>query len=134
MEEGTEAVDAVYTWVDGNSPRFARDVEQLRAGVAEPGADARRRRFRDNGELRYSLRSLLRFAPWVRRIHLLTNGDVPPWIDRGSDRVAVVTHAALFDSADDLPTFNSNAIELHLHRIPGLSRKFLYLNDDLFLG
>lgn len=134
MATSAEAVDAVYTWVDGSSPHFARDLARAHPGGEGSGVDARRRRFRDNGELRYSLRSLLRFAPWVRHIYLVTNGERPPWLDRRGDRVRVVAHAALFDRSDDLPTFNSNAIELHLHRIPGLSRKFLYLNDDLFLG
>jgi|SRR5579862_521625 len=134
MSVAGEAVDAVYSWVDGSSLRFAHELQLACAGADRSAADVRRRRFRDNGELRYSMRSLLRFAPWVRRIYLVTNGDVPAWLDRRSDRVEVVTHAALFDITDDLPTFNSNAIEMHLHRIPGLSRKFLYLNDDLFFG
>ena len=30
--------------------------------------------------------------------------------------------------------FSSPAIEAHLHRIPGLSKKFIYFNDDVFLG
>ena len=36
--------------------------------------------------------------------------------------------------SDALPTFNSHAIELNLHRIPGLAPAFLYFNDDFFLG
>jgi len=129
-----EPVDAVYSWVDGSTPRFAHDLQLVCAGAERSAVDVRRRRFRDNGELRYSMRSLVRFAPWLRRIYLVTNGDVPAWLARYSNRVEVVTHAALFDTTDDLPTFNSNAIEMHLHRIPGLSRKFLYLNDDVFFG
>jgi hypothetical protein len=134
MAAAYEPVDAVYSWVDGSSAGFAHALTRAGAEADRASADVRARRFRDNGELRYSMRSLVHFAPWVRRIYLVTNGDVPAWLDRRSDRVAIVTHAALFDSTDDLPTFNSNAIEMHLHRIAGLSRKFLYLNDDLFLG
>lgn len=33
-----------------------------------------------------------------------------------------------------LPTFSSAAIETFIHRIPNLSKRFLYLNDDIFLG
>ncbi len=134
MAVAGEPVDAVYSWVDGSAPRFAHDLRLACAGADRSAADVRGRRFRDNGELRYSMRSLVRFAPWLRRIYLVTNGDAPAWLDRHSNRVEVVTHAALFDTMDDLPTFNSNAIEMHLHRIPGLSRKFLYLNDDVFFG
>jgi hypothetical protein len=134
MDRAAEPVDAVYSWVDDSTPRFAHDLQLTGARADGLAVDVRSRRFRDNGELRYSMRSLVRFAPWLHRIFLVTNGDVPAWLDRHSDRVQVVTHAELFDTTDDLPTFNSNAIEMHLHRIPGLSRKFLYLNDDVFFG
>src|SRR5208283_5296141 len=134
MEVAGEPLDAVYSWVDGSTPRFAHDLELACAGAGGSGVDVRKRRFRDNGELLYSMRSLVRFAPWLRRIYVVTNGDAPGWLDRHRDLVTVVTHAALFDTTDNLPTFNSNAIEMHLHRIPGLSRKFLYLNDDVFFG
>ena len=33
-------------------------------------------RFRDNDELRYSLRSLEQHAPWLRHIYIVTNGQV----------------------------------------------------------
>lgn len=129
-----EAVDAVYLWVDGSSDRFGQALRRASATAGAAPAAAEARRFRDNGELRYSLRSLERFAPWVRRIHLVTDGDAPRWLDRRHERLQLVRHDAIFPDAGDLPTFNSNAIEMHLHRIPGLSRKFLYLNDDVFLG
>jgi hypothetical protein len=91
-------------------------------------------RFSDHGELRYALRALDQFAPWVRKIFLVTNGQVPDWLDCSSDRVTIVCHDELFPDRNDLPTFNSHAIELHLHRIPGLSEHYLYFNDDVFLG
>ena len=91
-------------------------------------------RFRDNGELRYSLRSLERYAPWVRHVYLVTNGPAPDWLEPECSRLTLVRHEELFPGEAHLPTFNSNAIEMHLHRIPGLSRRFLYLNDDLFFG
>ena len=92
-------------------------------------------RYRDNGELRYSMRSLHKYAPWLRRIYLVTNGQVPSWLDVSNPRVRVVTHAEIFPYPErDLPTFSSPAIEAHLHRIPGISRRFLYFNDDVMLG
>jgi hypothetical protein len=91
-------------------------------------------RFRDNGELRYSLRSVEAFAPWFRKIHIITHGETPRWLDTSNDRVSIIRHDMIFPDRSNLPTFNSNAIELHLHRIPDLSRKFLYFNDDVFLG
>ena len=120
-------MDAVYTWVDGSGAAF-QEALRLHAG---PAAGANR--FRDNGELRYSLRSLARHAPWVNRIHILTNGQAPRWLDVSHPRIHLVSHSEVFPDAQCLPTFNSHAIEMCLHRIPGLSRLFLYLNDDFFL-
>lgn len=91
-------------------------------------------RFRDNGELRYSLRALEKFAPWIRKIYIVTNGQVPRWLDISSDRISIIAHNTIFLDKSNLPTFNSNAIELQLHRIPTLSKRFLYFNDDVFLG
>jgi hypothetical protein len=129
-------IDVVYTWVDGNDPDFIRQLAKYRD--AEPQTQdpfiAGARRFRDNDELRYSLRSLEMYAPWVRNIFLVTNGQVPPWLKLDHPRLRLVRHDRIFPDKADLPTFNSSAIEAHLHRIPGLSRQFLYFNDDAFLG
>jgi len=124
----TEEIDAVYTWVDGADPAVAAELRRY----AGPAA-ATSNRFRNSGELRYSLRSLLSHAPWVRRIHILTNGQRPHWLDGSHPRIHLVTHAEVFPEPQCLPVFNSHAIETCLHRIPGLSRRFLYFNDDWFL-
>ena len=130
-DAGAEEFDAVYTWVDGADPAFQA---ALRKHTGETNAARTVNRYRCNGELRSSLRSLFRHAPWIRRVHILTNGQVPRWLDRSHPRLRIVTHAEVFPEARFLPSFNSHAIELCLHRIPGLSRRFLYLNDDFFLG
>ncbi|KAL4612671.1 N-acetylglucosamine-1-phosphotransferase subunits alpha/beta [Arapaima gigas] len=91
-------------------------------------------RFEDNEELRYSLRSVERHAPWVRHIFIVTNGQIPSWLNLDNPRVTVVTHQEVFRNTSHLPTFSSPAIETHIHRIPGLSRKFIYLNDDVMFG
>ena len=79
--------------------------------------------------------------PYVRNIILVTNGQVissqyyyftrkvPTWLNLTAPRVRLVTHSQIFPNEDDLPTFNSNAIEAHLHKIPGLAECFLYMND-----
>ena len=126
----TEDVDAVYTWVDGSDPAF----HAVRRKYACSAADDQANRYRNNQELRFSLRSLQRYAPWVRRVHILTNGQGPAWLGCSHPRIHLVTHAEVFPEPQCLPTFNSHAIEMCLHRIPGLSRRFLYFNDDFFLG
>ncbi|KAB7503638.1 N-acetylglucosamine-1-phosphotransferase subunits alpha/beta [Armadillidium nasatum] len=93
-----------------------------------------RSRYEDNEELRYSLRSIEKFAPWVRRIYLVTNGQIPNWLNLDHPRLSIVTHNEIFPDLSHLPTFSSPAIESHIHRISGLSEHFLYLNDDILLG
>lgn len=88
----------------------------------------------DNEELRYSLRSVERYAPWVRTIYVVTNGQIPYWLNLSHPRLKLITHEMIFTNRSHLPTFSSPAIETHLHRIPGLSKKFLYLNDDVLFG
>ncbi len=131
-----EPIDAVYTWVDGSDPAFRESL--ARWAALEPGAylpgQLAGYHYRDNGELRLSLRSLVACAPWVRHVYLVTNGQVPAWLDATQPGLTVVPHEAIFPDRRHLPTFNSHAIELHLHRIPGLSRRYLYLNDDVLLG
>ena len=130
-----EDIDAVYTWVSEAGFRFRAERRRHKADCfPDSGNDGcSRKRFRDNGELRFSLRSLAEFAPWVRTIHIVTNGQLPPWLDTCDRRIALVNHREIFRTPESLPVFNSNAIELQLHRIPNLSRRFLYLNDDVFL-
>lgn len=128
-----ERIDAVYLWVDGDDPSFRAEFARWINPLQEADAVAARR-FRDNGELRYSLRSIERHAPWINRIHIITNGQVPGWLDWTHPRIALVNHCQILPDRAVLPVFNSCAIELSLHRTPGLSRRFLYLNDDLFLG
>ena len=102
-------------------------------GSEEPsvGSD---NRYRDNEELRYSLRSIFRFSPWVRNIYIVTANQVPWWLNMEHPRLHMINHNEIFPNPNDLPTFSSPAIESNLHRIPGLSKKFVYFNDDVMLG
>lgn len=80
------------------------------------------------------MRSIWKYAPWVRRVYLVTNGQIPSWLNIQHPRLHLVTHASIFPNASHLPTFSSPSIETHLHRIPGLSKHFIYLNDDVMFG
>lgn len=91
-------------------------------------------RFQDNSELQYSLRSLEKYAPWVRQVFIVTSGQIPSWLNLEHPRIKVVTHEEIFTNKSHLPVFSSPAIESHLHEIPGLSELFLYLNDDVMIG
>ncbi len=129
-------VDLVYTWVDGADPGWKsqrREAEALESGplIRTSNDDGR---FATHDELRYSLRSVEYFAPWVRRIFIVTAGHLPAWLDTADDRIQVVGHDQIFEDPANLPTFNSHAIEAQLYRIPGLAEHFIYMNDDVFLG
>ncbi|XP_043527517.1 N-acetylglucosamine-1-phosphotransferase subunits alpha/beta isoform X1 [Frieseomelitta varia] len=124
-------IDVVYTWVNGSDPVF---VKNLKEHVSVMDVNTATSRFSDKDELRYSLRSLEMYAPWVRHVYIVTNGQIPSWLDMDNPKVTLITHEDIFLNKSDLPTFSSPAIESHIHRIPGISDKFLYFNDDVMLG
>ncbi|GLY84860.1 stealth family protein [Actinoallomurus iriomotensis] len=130
-------IDVVYTWVDGADEawRARRDAALEAVGVARLNRQAANdARYISRDELRYSLRGVAAYAPWVRHIWIVTDGQVPPWLDADHPKVTVVDHRDIFDDRGVLPTFNSHAIESQLHHIEGLAEHFLYFNDDFFLG
>jgi hypothetical protein len=131
-------IDVVYTWVDGSDPAWqARKTAALgdNSWLAQVNTQAANNsRFLSRDELRFSLRSLHCFAPWVRHVFIVTDDQAPGWLDVDHPDVTVVDHRQVFGDTGRLPTFNSQAIESRLHRIPGLSEHFLYLNDDVFFG
>ena len=90
-------------------------------------------RYNEYNQLKYSLRSLEKYAPWVRNVYIVTNGQVPKWLNRNNSKIRLITHEEIFPNMSHLPTFSSPAIESHLHRIKNLSKMFLYLNDDFLL-
>lgn len=121
----TEPIDAVYTWVDGTWPGY----DELLRRHAQDRHDLNPNRYRDNlSILKYSLRSLARYAPWVRRVFVVScRPQCPAWL--ATDAVRLVHHDEFMPAAD-LPTFNSFAIVSNLHRIEGLSSRFVYIEDD----
>lgn len=130
-------VDVVYTWVDGDDSEWLGHKEAAQAAAGRAQLKSRvlhDERFRNRDELKYSLRSLEEFAPWVRTVHIVTAGQCPDWLDTSHSKIRLVDHRDIYADMDWLPTFNSSGIETQLHRVPGLAEKFLYFNDDFFLG
>jgi hypothetical protein len=137
VDDVTFPIDVVYTWVDGSDEawRARRDAALDAVGVARLNRQAANdARYISRDELRYSLRGVAAYAPWVRHIWIVTDGQVPPWLDTTHPKVTVVDHRDIFGDRGVLPTFNSHAIESQLHHIDGLAEHFLYFNDDFFLG
>lgn len=137
VDDITFSIDAVYTWVDGDDPNWINSKRRREADLSgteyheEANHEAR---FRSRDELKYSLRSLQMFAPWFRKIFIVTAGQVPAWLDTSDPRIEIVDHKDIYPEGDYLPTFNSNSIISRLHHIPGLSEHYVYINDDVFFG
>lgn len=128
-------IDIVYTWVDGSDPLWIKKKKEklLSVGKVLPDANSEAR-FMDNQELRYSLRSIAKFASWVNNIFIVTDSQIPPWLNLAHPKVNIVDHTEIFSDTTLLPTFSARVIESQLHHIKGLSEHFIYFNDDMFLG
>lgn len=129
----TMEVDFVYLWVDGNDPIWQAKRNALIGKTEEKSAVNCDGRYADNDELKYSLRSLEMYAPWIRKIFIVTDNQVPKWLNTSNPKVRIVDHKEILP-AQSLPCFNSCLIEHFLWRIPDLSEHFLYGNDDMFIN
>lgn len=125
-------VDFVVLWVDSCDPTWQASFSQFKGEGIHSASAIHPSRFRDMGIFNYWFRCVENYAPWVRKIHLVTCGQIPSWIDTKNKKLNVVFHSD-FIPGEYLPTFNSNTIELNLHRIKGLSEKFVLFNDDTFV-
>lgn len=135
MKEGDNIgeVDLVYLWVDGNDPVWQSKRDAVIGKTVEKSAVNCDGRYADHDELRYSLRSVEMYAPWIRKIFIVTDNQIPAWLDTSNPKVQIVDHKEIMP-AECLPCFNSSVIEHFLCRIPGLGERFLYANDDMFLN
>lgn len=118
-------MDIVITYVDGNDPVWKQDYQKY------TNVPVMEKRFRDWGTLKYLLRGIEVNMPFIRNVYLVVShpSQVPQWVN--TENLKIVLHSDIIP-AEYLPTFNSNPIEIHLHRIAGLDDEYLYFNDDLF--
>lgn len=126
-----EKIDFVITWVDGNDPVWRKDFEYY-SKIDGKEVDKSPVRFRDWDNLQYWFRGVEKFAPWVNKIYFVTYGHLPKWLNVNHPKLQIVKHED-FIPEEYLPTFSSYVIEFYFHRIKGLSEKFVYFNDDMFL-
>lgn len=122
-------IDFVVTWVDSNDPEWIKSYNLYRP--ERPITD--NARFRNWDIFQYWFRAVERYAPWVNKVFLITNGKFPAWINRDCKKLALVKHSDYIPEKY-LPTFNSNTIELNLGRIKELSEHFVLFNDDVFIN
>jgi len=123
-------VDLVYMWVDGNDPEWLAKRNRYVGGSADQSQEVvGAARWRDNDELRYSLRSVEKYASWINHIYIVTDGQCPAWLDTSNPKITIVDHSEIMPK-EALPTFSSTAIESCIYRIQGLSEHFILGNDD----
>lgn len=123
------AIDIVIPWVDGSDPAWQEERGRFRPTVRSDNSNAR---FREWGLFQNWFRGIEAYAPWVRTVHLVTWGHLPPWLNVNHPKLHVVNHRDYIPE-EYLPTFSSHVIELNMHRIPGLADHFIYFNDDVYL-
>lgn len=129
MKNISGEIDFVILWVDGSDPEWQAEKRKY---SADSHADDSSERYRDWDNLRYWFRGVEKFAPWVRKIHFVTWGHLPEWLDKDHPKLNIVKHTD-FIPEKYLPTFSSHTIELNIHRIKDLSDNFVYFNDDVFI-
>lgn len=128
MEEKVQKIDIVVPWVDGNDPLWQQEKNMY----STQKGDQSNIRFREWDVMRYWFRGIDKYAKWVRKVHFITWGHVPDWLNCECEKINIVNHKDYIPH-EYLPTFSSHTIELNMHRIQGLSDKFIYFNDDTFL-
>ena len=143
MGSAVGPIDAVITWVDGDDPNHRMKRRKYACADELTNDDVGGEiRYRSVGEIRYCVASILRFAPFVRKIFIVTDGQDPKldgFISRNfpdnEKKIEIVDHKVIFQGYEScLPVFNSLAIETMLWRIPGLADRFIYMNDDVMFA
>lgn len=130
MVKDISAIDIVLLWVDGNDPVWQSDKKYY-GNSSMQGTTSNR--FRDWGTLRFVFRSISTTIPWIRKVHFVTEGHLPEWINKDCPKLNIVKHSDFFCKDSKLPTFNSNAIDFNICNIPDLSERFILFNDDTFV-
>lgn len=124
-----EKIDFVILWVDDKDLEWQKTKEKY---IPQDKIANTKNRYRDWDNLKYWFRGVEKFAPWVNKIYFLTYGHLPKWLNTENPKLKIVNHEE-FINKEYLPTFNSNAIELNVHKIKELSENFVLFNDDVFI-
>ncbi len=126
-------VDLVYLWVDGSDSQWQARKDEALQNLGKATNTNTKGRYENHDELKYSIRSVEKYLPWVRNIYIVTDNQRPEWLDENNSRIKIIDHKDILPSSA-LPCFNSVVIEYYIYKIQGLSEHFLYANDDMFVN
>lgn len=131
----SEKIDIVYTWVNGKDKTWKDIRNQYDKDIGDKSAIRFNMNSNPSSEILLSINSVLKYAPWVNNIYIVTmRPQIPELGAEILSRVKIIHHDQIWKDISQLPVFNSHAIEANIHRIPGLCEKFIYLNDDMYFG
>jgi len=125
-------IDFVITWVDMNDPKWKEEFAKYAGKIDNTNNSISEARFRDQGFLKYWFRGVEKFAPWVRKIHFVTCGQKPEWLNADNPKLNLVNHEDYIPK-EFLPCFNSSLLEMYLHKIQDIAEHFVYFNDDFYI-
>ncbi|EJA7360947.1 MULTISPECIES: Stealth CR1 domain-containing protein [Vibrio] len=124
-------IDAVILWVDPSDEKWLEDYCKYTGKDKASILDSNR--FKDWNTLLYLFRSIDFCLPWINKVHFITCGHLPHWLNKEHEKIIFHSHKDIFENHSDLPTFNSSAIEINIVNIPELAEKFIYFNDDFLV-
>lgn len=125
-------IDFVITWVDDNDEKWISKKNSYQKMDINQKINTESR-YRDYDTLRFWFRAVEKYAPWVNSVFLITDNQIPKWINTNNSKLKLVNHSDYIEQKY-LPTFNSNVIELNIGNIDELSENFVLFNDDTFLN
>lgn len=126
-----EKIDFVIPWVDNTDPDWQKSFKTY-LPQSSRSSDTREIRYRNWENLKYWFRGVEKFAPWVNKVHFITCGHKPDWLNLNAPKLHFVKHSDYIPS-EYLPTFSTRPILLNIHRIESLSEQFVCFDDDCFL-
>ncbi len=134
-------IDAVITWVNGDDLTWQHKINTYLDTKIDFSKKAESTRYNAIGEVQIAIASIIKFAPFIKNIYVVTDNQVPQDFDVLSTKaqeqgvnLKIIDHTVIFKNYEEaLPSFNSISIEIMLYRIPNLSEHFVVFNDDFFL-
>lgn len=120
-------IDIVIPWVDEKDENW-QTIKRKYDIKTDASLEVR---FQSWDNLNLWFRAIEECMPWFNKVFLITCGQIPEFLNVANERLVIVNHKEYIPQ-QYIPTFNSNTIEMNLHRISNLSENFILFSDDVF--